>query len=135
MSWTSVFRQRGVAVALEKVEAAWRVTLVTGDRPFLFASVAGTLSSFGMNILKAEAFSNSQGTVLDTFHVCRSARTLELNPSEIDRLRVTVERVVLGRADVRAASAEPAESRGAQPQFAGGRRRCRSIRRRRIARR
>jgi len=96
-----LFRQRGVAVSLEKVEAAWRLTLVTGDRPFLFASVAGTLSSFGMNILKAEAFSNSQGTVLDTFTFADPTRTLELNPTEIDRLRVTVERVVLGRQDVR----------------------------------
>jgi [protein-PII] uridylyltransferase len=96
-----LFRQRGVAVALEKIEAAWRLTLVTGDRPFLFASVAGTLSSFGMNILKAEAFSNDQGTVLDTFTFADPMRTLELNPSEMDRLRLTVERVVLGRADVR----------------------------------
>jgi [protein-PII] uridylyltransferase len=96
-----LFRHRGVAVALEKVEAAWRLTLVTGDRPFLFASVAGTLSSFGMNILKAEAFSNSQGTVLDTFTFADSLRALELNPEEIDRLRVTVERVALGRLEVR----------------------------------
>jgi [protein-PII] uridylyltransferase len=96
-----VYRQKGVAVALEKVEAAWRLTLVTGDRPFLFAAVAGTLSSFGMNILKAEAFSNNQGTVLDTFTFADATRTLELNPSEIDRLRTTVERVVLGRLDVR----------------------------------
>jgi len=96
-----IYRQRGVAVVLEKLEAAWRLTLVTGDRQFLFASVAGTLSSFGMNILKAEAFSNSQGTVLDTFTFADATRTLELNPTEIDRLRATVERVVLGRLDVR----------------------------------
>jgi [protein-PII] uridylyltransferase len=96
-----VFHQRGAAVALEKAEAAWRLTLVTADRPFLLASVAGTLSSFGMNILKAEAFSNRQGTVLDTFTFADPLRALELNPTEIDRLRVTVERVVLGRVDVR----------------------------------
>ncbi len=97
----ALFRQRGVAVSLEKPEAAWRLTLVTGDRPFLFASVAGTLSSFGMNILKAEAFSNSQGTVVDTFTFADPMRALELNSTEIDRLRLTVERVVLGRLDVR----------------------------------
>ena len=97
----TVFRQKGVAVALDKLEAAWRLTLVTSDRPFLFASVAGTLSSFGMNILKAEAFSNSQATVLDTFTFADVTRTLELNPTEIDRLRATVERVVLGKLDVR----------------------------------
>ena len=94
-------QQRGVALALEKMDAAWRLTLVTGDRPFLFASVAGTLSSFGMNILKAEAFSNSQGNVLDTFTFADPMRALELNPEEIDRLRLTVERVVLGRLEVR----------------------------------
>ena len=94
-------RQRGVAVALEKLDAAWRLTLVAGDRPFLFASVAGTLSSFGMNILKAEAFANNQATVLDTFTFADPTRTLELNPTEIDRLRATVERVVLGRLEVR----------------------------------
>jgi [protein-PII] uridylyltransferase len=96
-----IYRQRGVAVALDKMEAAYRLTLVTGDRPFLFASAAGTLSSFGMNILKAEAFSNQQGTVLDTFTFADPTRTLELNPTEMDRLRTTVERVVLGRLDVR----------------------------------
>jgi [protein-PII] uridylyltransferase len=95
------FRQHGVAVDLEKLEAAYRLTLVTADRPFLFASVAGTLSSFGMNILKAEAFANQQGIVLDTFTFADPGRALELNPTEIDRLRSMVERVALGRADVR----------------------------------
>jgi [protein-PII] uridylyltransferase len=94
-------RQRGVAVALVRREAAWRLTLVARDRPFLFASVAGTLSSFGMNILKAEAFANRQGTILDTFTFADPSRTLELNPTEIERLRTNIERVVLGRLDVR----------------------------------
>lgn len=101
LSLDGIRRQRGVGVALEKAEAAWRLALVTGDRPFLLASVAGTLSGFGMNILKAEAFANSQGVVLDTFTFADPNRTLELNPTEIDRLRATVERVVLGRVEVR----------------------------------
>jgi [protein-PII] uridylyltransferase len=73
---------------------------VTEDRPFLFASVAGTLSSFGMNILKAEAFANRRGTVLDTFTFADPLRSLELNPPEVERLKVTLERVIIGRADV-----------------------------------
>jgi len=60
-----------VAIDVRKLEGVYRLTLVAADRPFLFASVAGTLSSFGMNILKAEAFANRRGTVLDTFHVSR----------------------------------------------------------------
>lgn len=93
-------RARGVAVDLEKSGSIYRLTLVTADRPFLFAAIAGTLSSFGMNILKAEAFANRRGTVLDTFSFADPLRTLELNPSESDRLRLTVERAVLGKADV-----------------------------------
>ena len=47
-----------------------------------FASVAAVLSSFGFNILKAEAFSNAHGTVIDTFTFADPARNLELNPGE-----------------------------------------------------
>jgi [protein-PII] uridylyltransferase len=94
-------RPRGVAVDLERSGSIHRLTLVTVDRPFLFATVAGTLSSFGMNILKAEAFANRRGTVLDTFSFADPLRTLELNPTETDRLKSTVERAVLGRADVK----------------------------------
>jgi [protein-PII] uridylyltransferase len=93
--------KRGVAVDIRRLEAAWRLTFVAADRAFLFASVAGTLSSFGMNILKAEAFSNKRGQVLDSFTFADPLRTLELNPPEVDRLRITVERVVAGKLEVR----------------------------------
>jgi len=62
--------------------------------------MAGTLAGFGMNILRAEAFSNRRGQVLDTFVFADPSRTLELNPTEVDRLRVTAERVILGKTDV-----------------------------------
>lgn len=93
-------RARGVAVAIERLDSVWRLITVARDRPFLFASAAGTLSAFGMNILKAEAFANHAGMVLDTFVFADSLGTLELNPSETERLRVTVERVVLGKLEV-----------------------------------
>jgi [protein-PII] uridylyltransferase len=94
-------RRDGVSVEIEKSGSAYRLTMLTGDRPFLFASVAGALSSFGMNILKAEAFGNRRGTVLDTFSFSDPLRTLELNPSEVERLKSTVARAALGRADVK----------------------------------
>jgi [protein-PII] uridylyltransferase len=95
-------RKRGVAVAIRKLDSAYELTLVAAaDRPGLFAAAAGTLSSFGMNILKAEAFSNRRGLILDTFTFADPSRTLELNPTESDRLRTTAERVILGRTDVR----------------------------------
>jgi [protein-PII] uridylyltransferase len=54
-----------------------------------------------MNIVKAEAFANKHGVVLDTFSFTDPSHTLELNPSEIDRLRATLERVVLEKQDVK----------------------------------
>jgi [protein-PII] uridylyltransferase len=93
--------KRGMAVDIRKLDSAWQLTLIAHDRPGLFASVAGTLSCFGMNILKAEAFGNLRSLVLDTFTFADSGRTLDLNPSEIDRLHATVERVLSGKADVK----------------------------------
>jgi [protein-PII] uridylyltransferase len=101
MALEAASRKRGVAVDIRKLESAWQMTLVAEDRPGLFASTAGTLSSFGMNILKAEAFSNRQGLVLDTFAFGDPNRTLDLNPSEVERLQATVERVIAGKVDVR----------------------------------
>jgi len=90
-------RPTGVAVKLEPVEGAYRVTIVARDKPALFASFAGAISSFGLDILKAEAFSNAEGVILDTFVAADPKRMLELNPTEADRLRDLVERIALGR--------------------------------------
>jgi [protein-PII] uridylyltransferase len=76
-----------------------RATIVAPDRPALFASLAGGLSAFGMDILKAEAFSNARGVILDTFVFSDPKRTLELNPTENDRLRETLEEIASGRRD------------------------------------
>ena len=86
---------------IDRLDGVYRLTIITADRPFLFASLAGALSSFGQNILRAEAFANARGQVLDTFVFADPGRTLELNPQEIDRLRVTLERVALGKVEVR----------------------------------
>jgi [protein-PII] uridylyltransferase len=85
----------GVAVALTR-HSEWVLTVVGKDRPFLFASIAAAISSFGFNILRAEAFSNTQGTVVDTFAFADPGRTLELNSSETDRLIRTVTRAARG---------------------------------------
>jgi [protein-PII] uridylyltransferase len=87
---TQVVRQNGV----------WELTVVTTDRPGLFARLAGSLAAFGMNIVKAEAFSNASGVVLDTFAFEDPMRTLELNAAEIERLQSTISKVVLDREDV-----------------------------------
>lgn len=90
---------RPLAIEIVHERSTYRLTLLTQDRPALFAPVAGAISSFGLNILKAEAFSNAQGVVVDTFTFSDPHRTLELNPPEVDRLRGIVRKVVEGKQD------------------------------------
>ena len=74
------------------------LTLLTPDRPALFATIAGVLAGWGMNINKADAFSNAAGIILDTFYFTDLHRTLELNPSEVVRFRKSLEDVLGGKA-------------------------------------
>src|SRR5580700_3654611 len=89
-----------VQVELKRGRHWYELTLVTGDRPFLFAKLAGVLAAWGMNIVKANAFSNEAGTVVDTLYFTDRFRTLELNLSEWDRFRRSVVSVLLGEADL-----------------------------------
>ena len=93
--------ESGFATQMTRTGGGWRLTVLAKDRPNLFASIAGTLSAFGLNILKAEAFANRGGDILDTFVFADPLRNLDLNPSEVDRLKIMLERVIGGWFDVR----------------------------------
>src|ERR1051326_3869683 len=67
-----------VQVELKRGRHWYELTLVTGDRPSLFAKLAGVLAAWGMNIVKANAFSNQAGIVVDTLYFTDRFRTLEL---------------------------------------------------------
>jgi [protein-PII] uridylyltransferase len=114
-------RATGVAVQLDPLDGAYRITIVAGDKPSMFASLAGAISSFGLDILKAEAFSNAAGVILDTFVVADPRRMLQLNPSEADRLGDLIQRIALGRTDVqklmRGRSLPDATRRAQSPQL------------------
>ena len=85
-----------VQLRLEHRGHIYALTLLATDRPFLFAGVTGTLASWGMDIWKAEAFANAAGIVVDTFHFTDPHKTLELNPSELERLQKNIEDVLAG---------------------------------------
>jgi [protein-PII] uridylyltransferase len=86
--------KNSVQVAFRTVRQLNEVTLVTADRPLLFADMAGVLSSWGMNIVKADAFSDAAGIIVDTFQFTDPFETLSLNPSEIDRFLQSIRDVV-----------------------------------------
>jgi [protein-PII] uridylyltransferase len=87
-----------VQTELHSTGHAFSLTLLTADRPALFATIAGVLAGWGMNIIKADAFANAAAIVLDTFHFADLHRTLELNPTEIERFRRSLSDIVNGKA-------------------------------------
>lgn len=100
MEMATALEQDPVQLDLQHGRHWFELTLVTHDRPFLFANVAGVLAAWGMNIVKADAFSNAAGTVVDTFFFTDRFRTLELNASEGDRFKRSIADVLNGEADL-----------------------------------
>jgi [protein-PII] uridylyltransferase len=89
--------QDPVQLALNRTRHWYELTLVTLDRPFLFATMAGALAACGMNIGKASAFSNQSGTVVDTFCFTDRFRKLEMNLPEWERFKGTVHAILSGK--------------------------------------
>jgi [protein-PII] uridylyltransferase len=76
------------------------LTVITRDRTRLFADVAGALAAWGMNIVRAGAYSNDAGVIVDSFHFTDIFRTIELNPSEKDRFLANMHDVVAQKVSV-----------------------------------
>jgi [protein-PII] uridylyltransferase len=86
--------QDPVQLELHPHRQLYDLTVITRDRTHLFADMAGALAAWGMNIVKAGAFSNDNGVIVDSFQFTDSFHTLELNPSERDRFRIYLHDVV-----------------------------------------
>jgi len=88
--------QQPVQLALSPVRDLYDLTMVTRDRPSLFATVAGVLFAWGMDIVKANAFGNDTGVVVDNLLFRDRFRTLELNPPERVRFKRCIAQVLSG---------------------------------------
>jgi [protein-PII] uridylyltransferase len=100
MGMANALARDSVQVGLKRGRHWFDLSLVTMDRPFLFANMAGVLAAWGMNIVKATAFSNHAGVVVDTFYFTDQFRVLELNLPEWERFKQSVHDVVTGKADL-----------------------------------
>jgi [protein-PII] uridylyltransferase len=100
MEMASHVEEDPVQLGLTRGRHWYELTLVTLDRPFLFAKMAGTLAAWGMNIVKASAFSNGAGIVVDRFFFTDRFRTLELNLPEWERFKASIRDVLLDHADL-----------------------------------
>jgi [protein-PII] uridylyltransferase len=89
-------RSEAVQTTLTRNRAMFEMTVVTNDQPALFAKLAGILAAWGMNIVKADAFSNAAGVVVDTFFFTDRFHTLELNLQEWGRFQRSFVEVLTG---------------------------------------
>ena len=97
---TEKFDQEPFQIEFRQGATNSEITLVTRDRPRLFAGMAGALAAWGMNVVTAGAFANSAGVVVDNFRFTDTFRTLELNAGERERFVESIRELVDGRASV-----------------------------------
>ena len=73
LNWPADWRANRLRWRLHARNGHFELTVVTADRPYLFASITGTLAAWGMSIVKADAFANAARHDSGYFHLCRSA--------------------------------------------------------------
>jgi [protein-PII] uridylyltransferase len=91
-------RGQPAQLAVRRITGQHELTIVTFDRPGLFAMLAGILYGWGMDITKASAFSNRGGVIVDSFYFKDRFHTLELNPPERERFKKSVIEILAGEA-------------------------------------
>jgi [protein-PII] uridylyltransferase len=89
-----------VQLDLRPSRQLYDLTVITRDRTRLFVDMAGVLAAWGMNIVRAGAYSNDAGVIVDSFQFTDIFRTLELNPTEKDRFLANVHDVVAQKISV-----------------------------------
>jgi [protein-PII] uridylyltransferase len=96
--------EAGIAAAVDLILSqalpVSEITLVALDRPRLFATIAGALAAWGMDIVNADAFANGAGIVVDSFSFIDRFRTLELNPTEHKRFVKSLKDALTGATPV-----------------------------------
>jgi [protein-PII] uridylyltransferase len=87
---------------LEKKPAAWELTVVSLDKPFLFSNISGVLAYFGMDIVRGHALTSLSSLVLDVFQFIDRDRFFERNSQAHQQFDRTLTDVVGGGTDIRA---------------------------------
>jgi [protein-PII] uridylyltransferase len=90
---------RGVVSTLSRQAGGWRLWVLARDRSYLFSRIAGALSCSGLSIAAAEAFTNANALVLDSFECVDPKGSLE-GPDAPRQFQRFLERVICGSEDV-----------------------------------
>ena len=85
---------------LTRNRSTYRLSFMALDRPNLFAKLTGVLACYGMNIVRGQAFANSNGLILDLIEFEDRLHTFKMNRSEMDAFQNTLREVVLDCQDL-----------------------------------
>ena len=77
-----------VHLFLEPKGDVWELAVVTRDKPLLFSNICGTLSCFGMDILRGSAMTSPSGVVLDIFQFSDDEGFVQAEPRRAGATRV-----------------------------------------------
>jgi len=84
-------------------EGFTELTVAAPDHPGLFASLAGTLTAQGLDILSVDVFTRGDGRALDTFRVTELQAHRPVNKERRERIAKALAEASAGRLDVGAA--------------------------------
>jgi len=76
------------------------LTVTAHDRPGLLASLAGTLTAHGIDILSVDLFNRDDGLVIDTFLVSEVSEHRPVDPHRAGRIAHDLAEAAVGRLDV-----------------------------------
>lgn len=112
----SQLKADAVQTQLKRLRGDFALTIISQDRPALFATLAGVLAGWGMNILKADAFSNDSGVVVDRFVFTDHFHTLEMNVQEWARFQKSFGDVLNGAVPLEKLARKEAGRSGKPPK-------------------
>jgi [protein-PII] uridylyltransferase len=93
---------RPMVMHMARKGIVYELLVMTADRPGLFSKITGVLSYFGMNIVRAQAFSNRHGTIFDLISFEDPDHYFEKNPTEVDQFARVLTDVIHGTVQLNA---------------------------------
>jgi len=91
---------RTVAVDWKRGRLATEICFCTHDKPFRLSQLCGVLTLNDCNILYANAFTRTDGVVVDVFYVEDISGTLPVDEERIDKIRRGLELVLEGKLEI-----------------------------------
>ncbi len=92
--------KREVQVALSRGDAAIEITFFAHDDPFCLARFCGVLAINDFNILHANAFTTSEGIVIDVFYVEDMRQSETIEPERVAKLGRDATAAIRGELDL-----------------------------------